>query len=126
MADITLTISEEALRSGEVKIENVPAGFNPEAAAATETGTFDYPSQFSATLVPIYTTGMITGGQHPGYDSIYGVNYGGFATGWYLQRKNDGTLYFTNASWTEYMDCPFLPPPNPTSINYPVANLPTA
>jgi hypothetical protein len=120
---LTVTISEEAIASGAVTFTGVD--HDPEAAAAPETGTFENPRLFSAVDGPQNTVGMIAGSQHPGYDSIYGVNYTGFALGWYLQRMNNGTLYFTNAGWTEFMECPFLPPPNPTSVNYPVADLPS-
>lgn len=114
---IEITVSEEALEKGLVKMNNVGDGGG--------TGTFELPLPFDSSRKPVNAVGRPGGSQHPGFDSIYGINYTGFATGWFLNRKNDGTPYFRNASSTEFMSCPYKPAVPGSGNSYVIVDLPS-
>ena len=125
---IPRSVAQEAIEKGVASgtgVVRVSADGSTATVEDPKTGTFDDPLPFDPNRVPVDTEGMITGAQHPGYDPRYMINYTGFGLGWYLQRKNDGTPYFCNAHWTEYQACPYLPPPNPETLNYVIVDLPS-
>ncbi len=115
---IVLKISQEALDSGAVTIEGA-AVTNPEEAAEPETGTYENKLPFTKDTAPKDESGWRTGAQARMYDSIYGIDYLKYVTGaWWLERDSTGIPYLCNAKATEFMECLYGDPPDPTVNNY--------